>query len=82
MSATPAFGMLAIPVCLEKLLAGSRATKVWIPISSRLFEGHIEYHQRDVLHTLTTCLPIYGPAVARAFSRKLWNSLKLEVSLP
>ncbi|EAU90313.2 hypothetical protein CC1G_08995 [Coprinopsis cinerea okayama7 len=38
--------------------------------------------KRDTLETLTACLPVYGPGVARNFSRKLWNSLKLEVFQP
>ncbi|KAF9006023.1 ARM repeat-containing protein [Cyathus striatus] len=64
MSATPAFGPLAIPVFLEKLIAGSKATK------------------RDTFQALAVCLPVYGPALARASARKLWSAFKLEVFQP
>ncbi|KAF9531685.1 RNAPII transcription regulator C-terminal-domain-containing protein [Crepidotus variabilis] len=64
LNATPTFGTMAIPVFLEKLTAGSRATK------------------KDTLQTLASCLPVYGSALGRAFARKLWNSLKLEIFQP
>ncbi|KAG6833236.1 hypothetical protein H0H87_009857 [Tephrocybe sp. NHM501043] len=64
LSASPAFGPLAIPVFLEKLTAGSPITK------------------RDTLETMSTCFPVYGPALARVSARKLWNSLKLEIFQP
>ncbi|PPQ62900.1 hypothetical protein CVT24_006298 [Panaeolus cyanescens] len=64
LSATPSFGPFAIPVFLEKLAAGSRATKT------------------DTLQTMGVCIPVYGSAIARAYSRKLWNSLKLEIFQP
>ncbi|KAF8268710.1 ARM repeat-containing protein [Lactarius quietus] len=38
--------------------------------------------KRDTLQTLSVCLPVYGPNVARNFARKLWNSLKLEIFQP
>ncbi|KDR80617.1 hypothetical protein GALMADRAFT_240958 [Galerina marginata CBS 339.88] len=64
LNATPAFGPLAIPVFLEKISAGSRATK------------------KDTLQTLSSCLPVYGSALARVSARKLWNALKLEIFQP
>ncbi|TFK74969.1 ARM repeat-containing protein [Pluteus cervinus] len=38
--------------------------------------------KRDTLQTLAICFPVYGPATAHSFSRKLWNSLKLEIFQP
>ncbi|THH09922.1 hypothetical protein EW145_g1685 [Phellinidium pouzarii] len=64
LSASPLFGQLAIPLFLEKLLAGSPATK------------------KDIIETMTSCIPVYGAAVARTFAKRLWNSLKLEVFQP
>ncbi|KAF8967720.1 ARM repeat-containing protein [Flammula alnicola] len=64
LNATPAFGPLAIPVFLEKISAGSRATK------------------KDTLQTMSSCLPVYGSALARVSARKLWNALKLEIFQP
>ncbi|KAM6497040.1 ARM repeat-containing protein [Amanita muscaria] len=64
LNATPAFGALAIPLFLEKLLAGSPNTK------------------RDTLQTMAICFPVYGPALARSFARKLWSSIKLEIFQP
>ncbi|PFH51873.1 hypothetical protein AMATHDRAFT_74737 [Amanita thiersii Skay4041] len=64
LNGTPAFGSLAIPLFLEKLLAGSPSTK------------------RDTLESMAVCLPVYGPAVARSFARKLWSSIKLEIFQP
>ncbi|KAF8817465.1 ARM repeat-containing protein [Phlegmacium glaucopus] len=64
LNATPTFGPLAIPVFLDKLSAGSRATKI------------------DTLQALAASLPVYGPALARASARKLWNALKLEIFQP
>ncbi|KAL1745859.1 Dos2-interacting transcription regulator of RNA-Pol-II-domain-containing protein [Schizophyllum fasciatum] len=64
LAATPAFGPMAIPIFLEKLMAGTPVTK------------------RDVLQTMSLCLPVYGAAVARANARKLWNALKLEIFQP
>ncbi|KAF8347787.1 Dos2-interacting transcription regulator of RNA-Pol-II-domain-containing protein [Amanita rubescens] len=64
MNATPSFGALAIPLLLDKLLAGSPVTK------------------RDTLQSIASCLPVYGPAVARSFARKLWSSIKLEIFQP
>jgi DNA repair/transcription protein MET18/MMS19 len=31
------------------------------------------------LQSLSSCLPVYGSALARSSARKLWSSLKLEV---
>ncbi|GBE89610.1 MMS19 nucleotide excision repair [Sparassis crispa] len=64
LNATPAFGPLAIPLLLEKLMAGTPVTK------------------RDTLQAFDLGLPVYGPAVARNFARKMWNSLKLEIFQP
>ncbi|KAL1662729.1 RNAPII transcription regulator C-terminal-domain-containing protein [Schizophyllum commune] len=64
LAATPAFGPMAIPIFLEKLMAGTPVTK------------------RDVLQTMTLCIPVYGAAVARVNARKLWNALKLEIFQP
>ncbi|TFL01612.1 Dos2-interacting transcription regulator of RNA-Pol-II-domain-containing protein [Pterulicium gracile] len=38
--------------------------------------------KRETLVTLNVCLPVYGPALARASARKLWSSLKLEIFQP
>ncbi|KAJ7576919.1 ARM repeat-containing protein, partial [Mycena floridula] len=64
LNATPAFGLLGIPVLMEKLIAGSPTTK------------------KDALETISSCLPVYGSAVARSSARKLWNVLKLEIFQP
>lgn len=80
LTASPAFGPLAVPLFMEKLIAGTPTTKVgyaparcgskltWVP-------------QRDTLQTLDEALPVYGPSTARNHARKLWNSLKLEVGI-
>ncbi|KAF9245349.1 ARM repeat-containing protein [Melanogaster broomeanus] len=62
--ATPVFGSLGIPLFLEKLTAGSPATK------------------RDTLQTMSACFPVYGPALAHEFGRKVWSALKLEIFQP
>jgi DNA repair/transcription protein MET18/MMS19 len=38
--------------------------------------------KKDTLVALATCFPVYGPALARSFARKLWSSLKLEIFQP
>ncbi|KAJ7066235.1 ARM repeat-containing protein [Mycena amicta] len=38
--------------------------------------------KRDTLQTMSEAFPVYGPALARANARKLWNSLKLEIFQP
>lgn len=78
MNATPTFGPLAIPVFLEKISVGSRTTKVYF--IAHFFQLNPDFFsQKDTLQTLTSCLPIYGSALARVSARKLWNALKLEV---
>jgi len=78
LNATPAFGPLAIPVFLEKVSVGSRTTKVYI--LAQLFQINVHFSlQKDTLQTLSSCLPVYGSALARVSARKLWNALKLEV---
>ena len=80
LNATPTFGPLAIPVFLDKLTAGSRATKVNLNV---LFAPAWYWNrsQIDTLQALSASLPVYGSALARASARKLWNALKLEVSV-
>ena len=43
LNATPTFGPLAIPVFLDKLTAGSRATKVNLMFSLSLFHTEIDH---------------------------------------
>ncbi|CAK5283329.1 unnamed protein product [Mycena citricolor] len=38
--------------------------------------------KRDTLQSMTECFTAYGASVLRQFSRKLWNSIKLEVFHP
>ncbi|KAJ7768459.1 ARM repeat-containing protein [Mycena metata] len=38
--------------------------------------------KQDTLHAMRECFPVYGSAVARSSSRKLWNSIKLEIFQP
>ncbi|KAI5124282.1 hypothetical protein M0805_005129 [Coniferiporia weirii] len=38
--------------------------------------------KKDIINTMTSCIPIYGAFVARRFAKKLWNFLKLEVFQP
>lgn len=38
--------------------------------------------KKDTLQSLASCLPVYGPALARVSARKLWNALKLEIFQP
>ncbi|KAF8637616.1 hypothetical protein AX17_002685 [Amanita inopinata Kibby_2008] len=64
LNATPLFGSLAMPLFLEKLLAGSPTTK------------------RDTLQSMSACFTVYGPALARSFARKVWNSVKMEIFQP
>jgi len=80
LNATPAFGQLAIPVFVEKLTAGYPTTKVseCRPTMSTLFI----IMQRDTLQALSSCLPVYGAALASTAARKLWSALKLEVNCP
>ncbi|QRV73960.1 MMS19 nucleotide excision repair protein [Ceratobasidium sp. AG-Ba] len=34
--------------------------------------------KRDTLKTLSFCLPVYGPTVARTFASQMWSAFKLE----
>ena len=72
---------MAIPIFLEKLMAGTPVTKA-CPTRSAVYDvsDNRATPQRDVLQTMTLCIPVYGAAVARANSRKMWNALKLEVN--
>ncbi|CAE6417929.1 unnamed protein product [Rhizoctonia solani] len=38
--------------------------------------------KRDTLRTMSLCLPIYGPAVAKSFASQMWSSFKLEIFQP
>ncbi|KAG8691244.1 hypothetical protein FRC11_005626 [Ceratobasidium sp. 423] len=38
--------------------------------------------KRDALRTMTLCLPVYGPAVAKSFAPQMWSSFKLEIFQP
>jgi DNA repair/transcription protein MET18/MMS19 len=80
LSASPLFGNLAIPLFLDKVNAGSPATKV--SKASAFDVLLINKQKRDTLQTLALCLPIYGPSVAANSARKLWSSLKLEIFQP
>ncbi|KAH8832259.1 ARM repeat-containing protein [Flagelloscypha sp. PMI_526] len=64
LSALPEFGPLAMPVFLEKLLAGGPVAK------------------RDVLETMSICLPVYGAALSRSWGKKIWGTVKLEIFQP
>jgi hypothetical protein len=37
--------------------------------------------QRDILQSLTACLPVYGSTMILGFMSDLWESLKTEVTL-
>lgn len=38
--------------------------------------------KRDTLKTMSFCLPVYGPAVAKSFAPQMWSSFKLEIFQP
>ncbi|CAE6521545.1 unnamed protein product [Rhizoctonia solani] len=38
--------------------------------------------KRDTLRTMSLCLPVYGPAVAKSFAPQMWSSFKLEIFQP
>lgn len=38
--------------------------------------------KRDTLQTLSVCMPVYGAAQMRSSSKKLWNSLRMEIFQP
>ncbi|KAL5536863.1 hypothetical protein ACEPAF_686 [Sanghuangporus sanghuang] len=38
--------------------------------------------KKDIIETISLCAPVYGAAVARKNSKKLWNFLKMEVFQP
>ncbi|CAE6532510.1 unnamed protein product [Rhizoctonia solani] len=38
--------------------------------------------KRDALRTMSLCLPVYGPAVAKSFASQMWSSFKLEIFQP
>ncbi|KAG8685984.1 hypothetical protein FRC09_014429 [Ceratobasidium sp. 395] len=81
LSASPRFGPLALPFFLEKLSATSPQTKV----NSVSYGRHptlLISLQRDTLKTLSICLPVYGPTVAKSFAPQMWSSFKLEIFQP
>ena len=80
-SASPLFGNLAIPLFLDKINAGSPATKVMLHFSG-IQHGLTTNQKRDTLQTLALCLPVYGSTIAANSARKLWSSLKLEIFQP
>ncbi|GAB1518385.1 hypothetical protein RhiTH_001444 [Rhizoctonia solani] len=38
--------------------------------------------KRDTLRTISLCLPVYGPAVAKSFASQMWSAFKLEIFQP
>ncbi|KAJ1306672.1 hypothetical protein OPQ81_007667 [Rhizoctonia solani] len=38
--------------------------------------------KRDTLKTMSLCLPVYGPAVAKSFAPQMWSAFKLEIFQP
>ncbi|KAG8974923.1 hypothetical protein FRC05_006600 [Tulasnella sp. 425] len=38
--------------------------------------------KQDVLETMSICLPVYGPAVARKFGSTIWDAVKIEIFQP
>ncbi|KAG9047697.1 hypothetical protein FS837_001661, partial [Tulasnella sp. UAMH 9824] len=38
--------------------------------------------KQDVLQTMSICLPVYGPAVARKFGSTIWDAVKIEIFQP
>ncbi|CAE6485127.1 unnamed protein product [Rhizoctonia solani] len=38
--------------------------------------------KRDTLKTMSLCLPVYGPTVAKSFAPQMWSSFKLEIFQP
>ncbi|CAE6482007.1 unnamed protein product [Rhizoctonia solani] len=38
--------------------------------------------KRDTLRTMSLCLPVYGPTVAKSFAPQMWSSFKLEIFQP
>ncbi|PCH36357.1 ARM repeat-containing protein [Wolfiporia cocos MD-104 SS10] len=72
---------------LKNALSGClTATPLFGPLAIPLFLEKLTagtpVTKRDTLEALDSCLPVYGPAVARNHARKLWNWLKLEIFQP
>ncbi|KAH7335417.1 ARM repeat-containing protein [Rhizoctonia solani] len=38
--------------------------------------------KRDTLRTMSLCLPVYGPTVAKSFAPQMWSAFKLEIFQP
>ncbi|EPT02988.1 hypothetical protein FOMPIDRAFT_1142982 [Fomitopsis schrenkii] len=69
----------ALSACLNSTpLLGPLA----IPLFLEKLTAGAPVTKRDTLKALDSCLPVYGPSVARTHARKLWNTLKLEIFQP
>jgi hypothetical protein len=84
LAATPRFGILALPLFLDKMQAASEKAKVStvLPVSKSFQLTRVRlFQQRQTLQALTACFPIYGAAACGEWAGRFSEALSIEVSL-
>ncbi|KAG9103692.1 hypothetical protein FRC06_008809 [Ceratobasidium sp. 370] len=69
----------ALRACLS---ATPRYGPLALPLFLEKLSATSPQTKRETLRTLSFCLPVYGPAVAKSFASQMWSSFKLEIFQP